>query len=359
MTATGSGVMSSDLASETEICGHRTSSQLSTDPGVWVDTVSTPTTGVTTAIHTLPLSDSDRIAAYAPHLDPAVWAEIGPFVRDAVADAHTDLAQPVNELLNAVRAHVVWIHTVGHPLERDVVFDRFVIEEFIANNRCGYKPATRNAMRSTLFRMSEVLCGTESTIPRYAPIDGTRTGSVPYTTIEVTALRTMTQRRCHTPAERTMRLFLAFGLGAGLDAEDIKPLRVEHIGARGGVVFIAVPAGRRPARTVALDPRWNGDLAALLAALPDDGPVLGVSDVTVTPHRVSTLSSVATGDVSFSPRRLRTTWVVHHLTIGTPIKTLMAAGGFTNLTALDRFLPHVPEPDPLTALAYLTGQVAR
>lgn len=50
-------------------------------------------------------------------------------------------------------------------------------------------------------------------------------------------------------------------------------------------------------------------------------------------------------------RRLRNTWLAHHLVAGTPLQALLPAAGLSGLAHLQDLLPYLPEPGaPAAAL---------
>lgn len=55
------------------------------------------------------------------------------------------------------------------------------------------------------------------------------------------------------------------------------------------------------------------------------------------------------GRVRANAQRMRSTWIVTHLTAGTPVKALVEAAGVDSLEALTRFLRFVPELDTTVA----------
>jgi hypothetical protein len=55
------------------------------------------------------------------------------------------------------------------------------------------------------------------------------------------------------------------------------------------------------------------------------------------------------GRVRANAQRMRSTWLVTHMTAGTPPKVLVEAAGVDSLEALTRFLRFVPDVDPTAA----------
>ena len=58
-------------------------------------------------------------------------------------------------------------------------------------------------------------------------------------------------------------------------------------------------------------------------------------------------------------QRLRATWIVHHLTVGTPLSALMDAAGVMSLEAFTRYLRFVPSAEITEARRWLRGSNER
>jgi hypothetical protein len=69
--------------------------------------------------------------------------------------------------------------------------------------------------------------------------------------------------------------------------------------------------------------------------------------------------SNTTGVIKPSSQRLRATWLVHHLTVGTPVKVLLEAAGIGSLNALTRYIQFVPDVDPSVARRRLRDEMRR
>ena len=100
------------------------------------------------------------IESYTPDLPGEHWAVIGPFVRESVTACEQKTPYSARDLLAASARHVHWCwQTAGLPLDREVVFRREVIAEYIAHGCPQMSPASAGNRRSQLLRMSELLLG--------------------------------------------------------------------------------------------------------------------------------------------------------------------------------------------------------
>lgn len=298
---------------------------------------------------------AERINDYTPEIDPAHWTAIGGFVRAAVHDADPHTTYRAKDLLGAATALTHWAWMLGQPLDRSVVFDRWQIEAFIAE---GWPPtwsaASRGNRRSVLFRVSEALLGHEARTPRVAPLPNADP-SRPYTGSELTAFRSWADAQATTSKRRDCAVVVALGAGAGLATEDLLPLRARDINRVGEALVVTV-SGRRARQVPVLD-AWSDDVLDAIVTLDVDDFVFRPHRRGIAKNSVSNFLGKTTGVAKPSPQRLRATWIVHHLTVGTPVKAFMTAAGVQSLEALTRYLRFVPDLDPDEALRRLRGEL--
>lgn len=151
---------------------------------------------------------------------------------------------------------------------------------------------------------------------------------------------------------RSATALLALGLGAGLTTQDLGVVRRRHITTLDdGAVAVDVP-GTRARRTVVFAD-WEDDLAAAIADLDDDEYVFRRNRTRPSRNSVTGLIAETTGWFKPEGQRLRATWIVHHLTLGTPIDLLMDAAGLKSLRPITRYLKFVPPADPEVATSHL------
>lgn len=58
---------------------------------------------------------------------------------------------------------------------------------------------------------------------------------------------------------------------------------------------------------------------------------------------------------AFDVDRLRATWLLHHLAVGTPMRVLVEAAGTTTAATLMALVPYLPETDATTPTACWRG----
>lgn len=284
------------------------------------------------------------------------WPVIEAFVRGAVADAQPATVYRAANLLSTTSRHVLWCwQTAGLALDREVLFDRNVIEEFIVYGCPTLSPASRGNLRSQLLRMSETLLGPEGSLPRLTPLspsDPVR----PYLPYELVALRSWAAGQATPTARRDAATILALGAGAGLTSEDIAGLTAGMVTVDDAGVLLAVP-GRR-ARLVPVLAAWEQPIIEAAAVIPADRPLFRQHRTGTYRNFVSNFVNRSAG-VGIKPlmQRLRATWIVGHLAASTPVAPLTTAAGVESLEALARYLRFVPGIDPAEARRALRGQL--
>ncbi|MHB8220590.1 MAG: hypothetical protein ACYDHU_09775 [Acidimicrobiales bacterium] len=297
-----------------------------------------------------------QIRQFTPDMPERYWAVIGTFVRSAVTEAEAHTPYRPHSLLSTVSRHVLWCwQTAGLELDRGVVFDRLVIEEYIVKGCPTLTPSSRGNRRSRLLRVAETLLGPEGSPARLTPLppsDPVR----PYSASEMTALRSWAQGQATPTRRRDAATLLALGAGAGLAAEDITGLTAGMVAVDEEGVLLAVP-GRR-ARLVPVLADWEPPIVDAARAIPPER-LLFCEGRTTTCRSFASNFVDKTAGVGIKPQtqRLRATWIVHHLAARTPVVPFMAAAGVGSLEALTRYLRFVPGMDPAEARRALRGQL--
>lgn len=286
------------------------------------------------------------ITNYTPDLPPEDWAAIGPFVRAAVTDCNDGTVYSARDLFKAATRHVWWCwRTAALPLERPVVFHPEVIGEFIDHGCPDWSRPTAANRRAQLLRMSELLLPPDIRPVRLPALWADRRPLQPYTTAETVALRSWAAGQ-NTPYKMVnCHVLLALGLGAGLSAAEVCDSRAGHLHVDGDGVLVEV-VGKR-SRLVPVLAQWEPVLIDLADAAMRPDLFLFRPGRTVT-YKNSISNYVATtnvGRVHPSLQRMRTTWLVTHLTAGSPVKALMQVAGLDSLEALTRYLRFVPDGD--------------
>ncbi|MDP3894770.1 MAG: hypothetical protein Q8Q44_26285 [Nocardioides sp.] len=285
------------------------------------------------------------IESYTPDLPGEHWAEIAPFVREAVSACEQKTPYSARELLVASARHVHWCwQTAGLPLDRDVIFRREVIAEYIAHGCSHMSRASAGNRRSQLLRMSELLLGPAHQVTRLAPMPPPDPSS-PYTAADVVALRSWADGQKTTYRRINCHVLLGLGMGAGLSASEVIDVQARHVHMDADGVLIEVVGTR--ARVVPVLAEWEAALVEVAsAALRPD--MFMFRPTRQTTHKNLTgnfVDKTTPSRVRANTQRMRATWIVTHLTAGTPAKALVEAAGVDSLEALTRYLRFAPNTD--------------
>lgn len=281
--------------------------------------------------------------AFEPQLPDHVWLEVREFVLGVVAQCAGKTPYDDHDIRIAVTKLVVWARfSAGLPLDREVLFRRDVIANFVAVGALEYRPAGRGNLRSQLLRISEVIAPAHAVRPLnpLPPSDPTH----PYTSREVIALRAWAAHQS-TPARiANAGVLLALGLGAGLAASEIGNVTVADLLVDNDGVVVHTTGER--ARDVPVLTYWAGTLRVRSGTLAADRFIFRENHQAFYPNLVSNFvkRSTVLGPQP-QTQRMRTTWIVHHLTQGTPVRALARAAGIDSLEAFTRYLRFVPDID--------------
>jgi hypothetical protein len=272
-------------------------------------------------------------------------------------DAHTPYTRV--ELRHTATRFILWA-TQAAGLDPDPVrlLTRRNIERFTRTALDEYTPASRGNMRSRLLRMSERILDPDDRAVRLAalaPADPLR----PYGKTEITALHSWAEAQVSPVRRRNAIILLALGFGAGLSAAEIAEARTADARDTGELLQIVV-RGKRP-RTIPVIYRWADELRATgILTQPADSYLFRNQRATTWPNVISSWLDQGRkpGPVWLQPQRMRSTWIVTHLTAGTNVRLLVRAAGVDSLEAFTRYLDFVDEPDLDTATRQLTGRTA-
>ena len=289
-----------------------------------------------------------RIAAYDPKIPAEQWAAIEEFVRAAVTDFCPPQAREAGYFLTLLTRHVHWCWTQGYPLDREVIFRREVISESIAKGMAERTNKTQATIRSRLFRMSEQLMAGPHR-PVRVPTIPIGPAQAPYSQREVTLLRTWAGNLNTDYRRVNMTVILALGLGAGLKAHEMSAVTCGDITVDDEGVLVHVRAGTSP-RTVPVLEQWEETLAVVADAAirPEQWLMLPKRRLAQSSNMLPNFTlDLPNRPVSVRAQRLRATWIVGHLSAGTPAGLLAQAAGMDSASALGPYIAHVPNLDPV------------
>lgn len=291
---------------------------------------------------------------YQPRSVPAtLWnGQLRDFVMPAVGMLSPAVPSSAGEIARALTRISAWCLSQGIPLTWDQVLDPDTVERFVSvgitDDRC------RGTHRALLRRLGPLLTSKAPWEPRPEAVNRRRVAA-PYSSAELDGLWRDAQHQS-TPARlRAGHALIALGAGAGLDGRWSTRVTADDVFHRDGVVFVRV--GEPVAREVPVLARWEPELLRLAATAGDEFLVGGHS---LSRNRAGFLACkfvTAHGHPALSAPRLRSTWLVHHLTVGTRLPELAKAAGLAGVTVLSDLLPNVPALDQAQAAQKLRGLV--
>lgn len=266
------------------------------------------------------------------------WDVIGPFITEAVADTAGMSERDARSLSPATAAFVLWCwQSRGTPLQRERIFRRTTIEEYIHLGMNAYTRGSKATHRATLTLVTGALnpaglSDRQRPIPRSAP-------TAPYSAAEVAALYSWATSQGTEHRRRDAISLLTLGLGAGLAAREILGVRVSDID-RTGAIQVIVWEGRP--RVVPLSQAWERPIRGVLGDLQWDDFLFRPGRLSPTSGQVTDFLLRARTDLDVRPARMRATWLLEHLVGGTPPQELLRIAGLRNLAALDKLSTFAP-----------------
>ena len=284
------------------------------------------------------------------------WMPISSFVLDAAAVTAPQTAYTSNRIVMVLALYVDWCHnTAGLPLDARALFRRETVNHFVKNSPHGLSDGTLRNYRSMILRVAEILLPEHNAFAM-KPLNA-RTSVPPYSAEELDRLRLWARGQSTDLKERKAMVMLAFAAGAGLRAIEIAELR------RGDVIFdttgTLVKVGGDSGRLIPMVAEWEPFAKHALRDLDEGSLVFGVSARDVHRNVLTRFTAKSTGTERPRSDRLRATWLVRHLTAGTPMKALMQAAGVAKFENLARYLQYIPDLDTQQYRALLRMEATR
>ncbi|GHD49078.1 hypothetical protein D9V29_10200 [Mycetocola manganoxydans] len=278
----------------------------------------------------------------------AAWLdEIESFATDTAVFAARSTPYTGAELKRALTQIINWSIDLYLPVHPDDLLTEIRISSFIANGLPGYTDASRSNQRAQLRAIRTALDR-----PRTAEPLSSADPSAPYVKSDIRRLQSWAAAQATEELRRDARSVLSLGIGAGLAAGEIADLRGNAIRIDAQGVQVVVE-NKRP-RTVQIRREWEEPLI-------DHARFAAADHYFIRPERTTSSRNFLNGLIEkslgpdFRPQsqRMRATWIVEHLTLGTPMGVLMEAAGVQSLEAFTRFMQFVPAVPGRNARALL------
>ena len=278
-----------------------------------------------------------RLDGYRPSgLGSVAWSQVQPFVSSCanrLSLRHTASGVRTARVLARLAA---WCLTQGIPLDPELVLDPETVERFVHQGVAD--TPSRPTYRSVLRRIGPVLTATAPWEARPAAL-ARRHVALPYSEAELAGLRSAATRQATPGRIRAARALLALGAGAGLDGRWVARVSAADVVVRSGSVQVRV--GEPSPRLVPVMAEWERDVLDLASTA---GGCFLIGGRSTAKNRAGSLAAsleVGHGGPKFSAPRLRSTWLVHHLRLGTRLPELTRAAGLAGVTVVSDLLEHV------------------
>jgi integrase len=272
-----------------------------------------------------------------------VWVLVKDPVRECV-----EAVGPINDkraqaFMNAVAQLFVWAHTLGQPLEPEVLLHPYAIDRFVFGGLAGLKEGTKSNYRALLRQMGRAVLG-QALYPGPSLVVSRPDPRKPYSSEEVADLASWARGLPTTFMRRNALVLLAFGLGAGLTNQELNRLVGNDVAVDdSGAVVRLIGESERDVPVLA---SWE-DAVAELAAEAGPLPVFRPDRTNIRRHDIPGFVDRCRrrGAVTLMPSRLRATWVVTLLRAGVLPNEVARVGGIA-ATQLARYFTLLPDSDP-------------
>lgn len=271
------------------------------------------------------------------------------FVRAAVRDALYAAPQPVTMhwvrySLVVMSSLVAMVEQADQPVTRQHVFSERTRQRFIHAACADLVDMAQAGYRSRLDVISDALRRAPQHLTMDRPGISANDVLAPYT--EANEIGLIAWAAGTRPATRRDRLraVIALGAGCGERRRDMCITRGSDVTRDRDGVHVQI-GGTLPRTVTCLDA--YEDILWGCAQAAGNGLLIAPDKTWLDEDALS--NTLATANEQRPPvpvviKRLRNTWLAHHLVGGTPLTALMPAAGLSTLAHLQDLLPHLPAP---------------
>ena len=301
---------------------------------------------------------AERLDLYVPQahvVDRAMWdRRLRDFVLPLVVQMSPADMHAASQWARALARISEWSMRKGIGLDVEVVLDPDNVDAFVKETMSHDR--SRATYVSHLRQLGRALT-VEAPWQRNGSRTPQRAVSPPYTDDELDTLWRVADSMGTVEQQQALKTMLVAGAGAGLDGQWYPHLRPADIRREGGGVVAAV--GNPAPRTVTVLAEWEDRFwqVALTARRRDDRYLISGRGGNPAKRMDGVLYRL--GDPPGAPRfntyRLRNTWLVRHLAMGTHLAVLAEAAGMKHIKTLSDLLPFVPPVSVSEARRLLRG----
>lgn len=287
------------------------------------------------------------------------WNANEDLIVEIMRRAHIRGVESFKKKLRVVAMFVTWAMESAYESDLKELLTDFTINNWIRLGLPDVNDQTKATYRAHLRVIASHANPTHTAPPKPERVRHLEIRA-PYTADEINVMIRAARNQHHEAFTGQLLVCLSLGLGAGLDAVDLKDLAIGHIRDHGDDgIEITIP-GQRP-RTVWLIRQYEQLLREGLGVLPSHGPLV-CPETSRQRGPVSALYSqirqVGRDSVHFEQGRMRATWLCTLMNMPVPLAVLLQAAGLESARSLADLLPHAKAMSPRDVHAILRGVTA-
>lgn len=292
---------------------------------------------------------------YCPKASRVAWRAVREFTLATALASRPSTFDQTRRLLSMTARFHIWAWTTGvHSLTAETVYTQNRIDRYLDTELRTRSASHRWGTSRQLVSVGKALADRSlQTIrtPEFA-------GPSPFTTTDVASMHSWARSLSTEHSRQNASILLGLAGGAGLTSEEIIAARVGDIEVQDTKVFVHVRTGRR--RRVPVRQAWA---KVLMRGI--DGRVAATEPLFIgyrfpeyPPRLIQQFLDKHPAKVRPTVSRLRTTWILHHLSAGVPVDALSEFAGFTSPVALVRYIAHMPSRPADTFIDMFIGGTA-
>jgi len=285
------------------------------------------------------------IERYVPYgVADFIWDAVGDYVRQVAENTNPASRLDALKTLRITTRFMSWAMDTAALDLGPALFNPLLIERFIERH-AGGNPASQ---RRTEQRLRRIAAAATSGALLPATSRDEPPVAQPYSKADEARQNSWASSHPQPWRRRDSAFILAVCRGTGIDASEMTDLAVDDFDVTSGHTVLRV-RGANPR----LIPMFE-DQAALLWAAVENHEVDGFLLSGYGRSRPELMKAYKKRPKVGKPipRRIRSTWIVRHLSARAPLPEFLAAAGLASATALDRYLPYVtPTPASIELLA--------